>query len=82
MKTIITIHAAKRIRERCITLSEVTQCLINPDKIETENEKTLMYKLSKSKTELLILVCVVTDDSCKIVTVIKTARLSIAIFLD
>lgn len=76
MEIIFTKHALERIEERNISLSEVAECLYNPKKINFfEEGKRVHYGLNSAEKYLLILVCSIKDESCRIITVIKTSQI-------
>lgn len=75
MEIKFTLHALQRIKERGIALRDVVQCLTSFNKIERDSGKTIFYKLNNNKTELLILVCVIDNESCKIVTAFRTSKI-------
>ena len=64
MEISFTRHAIKRIEERGIYLKEVAECIFFPDKVRKD-----------LNNKLLILVCIVTDERCKIITAIKTSKI-------
>lgn len=75
MEIIFTKHALERIDEREIRFAEIIQCLASPTKIDFSEERTVYYKLDYNKQYLLILVCSINTNSCKIITVIKTSQI-------
>lgn len=75
MEIIFTKHAIERIDEREIRFTEIIQCLASPTKIDFSEEKIIYYKLDLDKQYLLILVCSIDTNSCKIITAIKTSQI-------
>lgn len=76
MEIKFTMHAINRIEERGIMLRDVVVCLNSPDKVDQKGELIYFKKLYKENKRLLICVCSVDTDSCKIVTVIDTSKIS------
>ena len=76
MEIIFTRHALERAEERNISLSEIAECLFDPTKIQhLKNGKEMYYRLNSTANYLLILVCSIKDESCKIITVIKKSQI-------
>ena len=75
MEIIFTRHAIKRIEERNIKLREVIICFKNPDKIRTRENTEIYLKLDNSKKKLIILICSITEERCKVITVLKTSKI-------
>ena len=75
MEISFTRHAIKRIEERGIYLKEVAECIFFPDKVRKDLSTTIYTKLDVANNKLLILVCIVTDERCKIITAIKTSKI-------
>ena len=74
MKIIFTRHSIKRIEERNIQLREVIVCFKTPDKVKTRGNNRIYLKLDESKKKLIILICSIKEERCKIITVIKTSK--------
>ncbi|MFA6917776.1 MAG: DUF4258 domain-containing protein [Candidatus Gracilibacteria bacterium] len=67
-------HALRRMDERVIGFTEILQCLYDPDKIEKNNGKEVKFYKLISK-DVLILVCSIKENQCKIITVIKSSKI-------
>lgn len=72
MNLAFTQHAIERITERKISLTQVAECLINPDKIIQDKKIFKFLRFDYEEKKLLILVCAINEEQCKIITVIKT----------
>lgn len=76
MEIIFTRHALQRIEEREIRLAEVIKCLASPTKIKFSEGKAIYLKLNQKEQYLLILICSIDADSCRIITAIKTSKIN------
>lgn len=76
MELEFTIHALEKIKERKVSLKEIMLCLTNPDKVDRQEEKIRCMKLNRTERKVFILVCVIDEKKCKIITVIKSSQLN------
>jgi len=75
MEIVFTAHAMKRIQEREVSLRHIVKCLVNPDRFIIRGNKMHFMKLDDTGTKLLICVCSLIKNSCKIITVIYTSKI-------
>lgn len=75
MELLFTYHTIKRMNERKISFSEIYDCISYPMKIERRTNGEFRYtKMRSDGRHLLISVCVIKQNKCKIVTVIDSSK--------
>ncbi len=75
MDIVFTKHAMDRIKERDILLIEIVDCLACSDRIVEDENLIVFMKKQETEEKLLVLICSMEEERCKIVTVFKTSKI-------
>ncbi|MBK9510098.1 MAG: DUF4258 domain-containing protein [Cytophagaceae bacterium] len=77
MRIILSNHAIMRAKQRNISFEQITDCILNPDKVQPEPNGTICYKkLQTNKHLLLTYTTSESSNTVKVVTVILTSQIT------